>query len=74
VGPLVKGLLDLLKQDPALPGRKLLYAEMGYRGDWPELQPPNWNPVLDRMGAGPGAAAPGGGGGREGEPGGAAAV
>ncbi|GBF88969.1 shikimate kinase-related protein [Raphidocelis subcapitata] len=70
VGALVKGMLDLLKQDPTLPTRKLLYAEMGYRGDWPELKPPNWNPVLDRMGAAPevpaGRGGEGGGGG-EGE-------
>jgi hypothetical protein len=51
VGPLVKGILDLLKQDVAMPGRKLLYAEMGFRGDWPELKPPGWNPVLDRVAA-----------------------
>lgn len=51
MGRLVKGMLELLKKDPLLPGRKLLYAEMGYRGDWPVLMPANWNPVMDRMGA-----------------------
>jgi hypothetical protein len=52
VGPLARGLLQMLKEDPQLPARKLLYGEMGYRGDWPQLMPPNWNPVLDRLGAG----------------------
>ena len=57
VTPIVKGLLRLLNEHPDLPTRKILYGELGYRGDWPELQPPEWNPVMDRMGARPEAAA-----------------
>lgn len=51
VGPLARGLLQLLKDDVQLPGRKLLYAELGYRGDWPNLMPAAWNPVMDRFAA-----------------------
>jgi len=51
VAPLLKGMLELLKRDAALPGKKLLYAEMGYRGDWPDVMPASWNPVLDRIAA-----------------------
>ena len=51
VGPLVKQLAERLEEDAALPARKLAYGEMGFRGDWPQLMPPEWNPVMDRMGA-----------------------
>ncbi|KAI8470486.1 MAG: hypothetical protein J3K34DRAFT_521273 [Monoraphidium minutum] len=51
-GPISRGLLQLLRGDPQLPARKLLYAELGFRGDWPNLQPAAWNPVMDRLAEG----------------------
>jgi hypothetical protein len=63
VGPLVRGMTQLVKDDPALPARKLMYLEMGCRGDWPQLMPPEWNPATGRPGATEALKGGGGGGG-----------
>lgn len=40
----IAALHDLIKNDPKLCGKKALYMKMGCRGDWPFMQPPEWNP------------------------------
>ncbi|WJX56344.1 putative inactive shikimate kinase like 2, chloroplastic [Trifolium repens] len=43
-----QGCLSALKQlilsDKKLPGKKSLYIRLGCRGDWPNIQPPGWDP------------------------------
>eukprot|EP00882_Tetradesmus_deserticola_P025818 GHRQ01028389.1.p3 GENE.GHRQ01028389.1~~GHRQ01028389.1.p3 ORF type:complete len:108 (+),score=27.21 GHRQ01028389.1:39-362(+) len=48
-GQLIKALNQLLKEHDYLPAKKRLYVEYGCRGDWPELKPKEWNPVLDSL-------------------------
>ncbi len=47
---LIKALTQLLQQYDYLPAKKRAYIERGCRGDWPELQPPEWSPVLEAFG------------------------
>lgn len=46
---LIKALNQLLKEHEYLPAKKRLYVEFGCRGDWPELKPEDWNPVLEGL-------------------------
>ncbi|XAR70666.1 hypothetical protein NMG60_11027591 [Bertholletia excelsa] len=43
-----QGSLSALKQlilsDRKLPGKKSLYIRLGCRGDWPNIEPPGWDP------------------------------
>jgi hypothetical protein len=48
-GQLIKAMNQLLKDHSYLPAKKRLYVEYGCRGDWPELQPQEWNPVLEGL-------------------------
>lgn len=48
-GQLVRSITQLIKLHDYLPAKKRLYVEYGCRGDWPELQPKEWNPVLDLL-------------------------
>ncbi|KAF6260351.1 hypothetical protein COO60DRAFT_1700353 [Scenedesmus sp. NREL 46B-D3] len=48
-GQLIKALNQLLKEHEYLPAKKRLYVEYGCRGDWPELKPKEWNPVLENL-------------------------
>ena len=41
----VPALLELVKKNPKLPQGKALYVKYGCRGDWPDLQPPEWRPT-----------------------------
>lgn len=40
----LRALKCLIESDKELPGKKSLYIRMGCRGDWPNIQPPGWNP------------------------------
>ncbi|RID75727.1 hypothetical protein BRARA_B02757 [Brassica rapa] len=44
-------LLQICQQkrlkDKGLPGKKSLYIRLGCRGDWPNIQPPGWDPSSD---------------------------
>ena len=40
----LRALKCFLEYDKELPGKKSLYIRVGCRGDWPNLQPPGWNP------------------------------
>lgn len=40
----VPALMGLLEKDDQLPKGKLLYVKLGCRGDWPDIQPPEWQP------------------------------
>lgn len=57
LGQLLRALGQLLKEHPYLPAEKRLYIEYGCRGDWPELQPKEWSPVLSALGRRPAAPA-----------------
>lgn len=46
---LIKAMNQLLKEHQYLPAKKRLYIEFGCRGDWPELKPQDWNPVLEGL-------------------------
>jgi hypothetical protein len=48
-GQLIKAMNQLLKEHDYLPAKKRLYVEYGCRGDWPELKPKEWNPVLENL-------------------------
>lgn len=46
----VEALLDRsfkIAGDKGLPFKKRLYVKLGCRGDWPEIQPPEWRPEQD---------------------------
>ncbi|KAG2441816.1 hypothetical protein HXX76_003425 [Chlamydomonas incerta] len=43
---LLPRLSDFLAEKPELTDRKRQYVERGCRGDWPELQPAEWNPAV----------------------------
>lgn len=45
--PKMKVFLD---KQPDFVDRKKRYMEYGFRGDWPDIQPKEWNPVLDAFG------------------------
>lgn len=49
VPQLITALGTLLKQHPYLPEKKRLYVQYGCRGDWPVLQPPEWDPLLSEV-------------------------
>lgn len=40
----VPALLRVVENDPKMPQGKLLYVKLGCRGDWPDLQHPDWKP------------------------------
>lgn len=46
---LIKAMNQLLKEHDYLPAKKRLYVEMGCRGDWPQLKPEDWNPVVEGL-------------------------
>ncbi|GLC45372.1 hypothetical protein PLESTB_000315400 [Pleodorina starrii] len=48
---LMPRLSDHLAEHPELADRKRQYVELGCRGDWPELQPAGWSPVLQTLAA-----------------------
>ncbi|EFJ49242.1 hypothetical protein VOLCADRAFT_104463 [Volvox carteri f. nagariensis] len=48
---LLPRLSDHLAEFPELADRKRQYVELGCRGDWPELQPPQWSPVVQGLAA-----------------------
>ncbi|WIA09584.1 hypothetical protein OEZ85_008976 [Tetradesmus obliquus] len=48
-GYIIKAMHQLLKEHDYLPQKKRLYVEYGCRGDWPELKPKEWNPVLESL-------------------------
>jgi hypothetical protein len=48
-GQLVRSITQLIKLHDYLPAKKRLYVEYGCRGDWPELKPKEWTPVLELL-------------------------
>ncbi|GAU41477.1 hypothetical protein TSUD_237270 [Trifolium subterraneum] len=40
----LRALKQLILSDKKLPGKKGLYIRLGCRGDWPNIQPPGWDP------------------------------
>ena len=40
----VPALMNLLEKDDQMAKGKLLYVKLGCRGDWPDIQPPEWQP------------------------------
>jgi hypothetical protein len=46
---IIKAINQLLKEHSYLAAKKRLYIEYGCRGDWPQLMPQEWNPVLELM-------------------------
>jgi len=40
----LKGIKDYTKRDADMPKRKGLYIKLGCRGDWPNIQHPDWRP------------------------------
>jgi hypothetical protein len=41
----VPALLEFVNKDPKIAQGKALYVRYGCRGDWPVLQPPDWQPT-----------------------------
>jgi hypothetical protein len=40
----IAALVERCKKDKKLPDGKRLYVKLGCRGDWPDIQPPDWQP------------------------------
>ncbi|KAL9244137.1 hypothetical protein vseg_017943 [Gypsophila vaccaria] len=40
----LSALKQLILSDKKLPGKKSLYIRLGCRGDWPNIEPPGWDP------------------------------
>nr|AFK33503.1 unknown [Lotus japonicus] len=40
----LRALKQLILSDKKLPGKKSLYIRLGCRGDWPNIEPPGWDP------------------------------
>ncbi|KAL5724736.1 hypothetical protein ACHQM5_007959 [Ranunculus cassubicifolius] len=40
----LSALKKLILSDKKLPGKKSLYIRLGCRGDWPNIEPPGWDP------------------------------
>ncbi|XP_021857018.1 probable inactive shikimate kinase like 2, chloroplastic isoform X2 [Spinacia oleracea] len=40
----LSALKQLILSDKKLPGKKSLYIRLGCRGDWPNINPPGWDP------------------------------
>eukprot|EP00271_Cylindrocystis_brebissonii_P022581 TRINITY_DN8739_c0_g1_i2.p1 TRINITY_DN8739_c0_g1~~TRINITY_DN8739_c0_g1_i2.p1 ORF type:complete len:373 (+),score=81.44 TRINITY_DN8739_c0_g1_i2:283-1401(+) len=42
----LRALKNLLEAEPKLPDKKSLYLRLGCRGDWPDIQSPDYNPDM----------------------------
>ncbi|CAG9467220.1 unnamed protein product [Pedinophyceae sp. YPF-701] len=47
----MRGLKELLRRQSELPRNKALYIKLGCRGDWPEIQHPDWRNPEDEAAA-----------------------
>jgi len=43
-------MVNFMNSNPNIVNKKREYVHYGCRGDWPEIKPPEWSPVLDALG------------------------